>query len=141
MEWIPPGVLALTALYDCWKREVPHAVWIALLAWAIVRAATGLENATWQDAGLGLAVGLAIGAALFFLGGMGGGDAKLLMALGAIYGPLGTIVLSVYTFLFGGILSIVAAMRGHQEIPYVPAMALGSLVFILVDGRWPHELL
>ena len=141
MEWIPFGVLAAAALYDFWKREVPHTVWVMLLLWGIVRVIAGLENATWQDASLGLVIGLSVGALLFYLGGMGGGDAKLLMALGAIYGPLGIVVLSVYTFLFGGILSTVAAVRGQKELAYVPAMALGALVFILVDGRWPHELL
>ena len=62
--------------------------------------------------------GWGVGVALFFLpfalGGMGGGDIKLLAALGAWLGPGETVWLALYTGVAGGIMAlVVAGLRGY----------------------------
>ena len=50
----------------------------------------------------------------FALGGLGGGDVKLLAALGAWLGPALTIWMAVYTGMAGGVLALVVALsRGY----------------------------
>jgi prepilin peptidase CpaA len=72
-----------------------------------------------QTSGLVHALGgWLVGAAVFFvpfaLGGLGGGDLKLLAALGAWVGPADALWMALYTGLAGGVLAVVvAARRGY----------------------------
>jgi len=64
------------------------------------------------------AAGWAAGAAVFFvpfvLRGLGGGDVKLLAALGAWLGPQEVIWLALYTGVAGGVMAIVVSLaRGY----------------------------
>jgi prepilin peptidase CpaA len=58
----------------------------------------------------GWAVGLMLFLPFFLLGGMGGGDVKLLAALGAWIGPGDVIWLAIYTSLAGGVLGVGIAL-------------------------------
>jgi Flp pilus assembly protein protease CpaA len=63
---------------------------------------------------------------------MGGGDAKLLVALGALLGPLAFVVFLLFVSIAGGLFAIVAKIRGEKELPYAPAFALGWLGLVLL---------
>ncbi|MFQ5748173.1 MAG: prepilin peptidase [Planctomycetota bacterium] len=141
MAWFPFAILAGAAVYDLRKKEVPDAVWAVLLLWGLGLVLFGPPEATWGNFLFGLVLGLGVGVLLFRMGGFGGGDAKLFAALGSILGPQGLLVVFLYTALAGGILAIVARLRGKDELAYVPAIAAGFLVFLLTDGRLPHEIL
>jgi len=99
---------------------------------------TGLHwhRVGWFDLFLGLAVGFAAGAILFALGGLGGGDVKLLAALGAILGFKGELGVLFYMALAGAVLALLARLRKQREYAYAPAIAIGLLAFIL-RGYWP----
>jgi Flp pilus assembly protein protease CpaA len=83
---------------------------------------------------LGLGFGFAIGALLFWLGGFGGGDAKLLTAMGAVLGVRSLPAFLFYASIAGGVLAAIAVGRGQRQIPYAPAMALGFFFFIMMRG-------
>jgi prepilin peptidase CpaA len=55
-----------------------------------------------------------VGAAVFFipfaLGGLGGGDVKLLAALGAWVGPVDAVWIALYTGVAGGVLALAVAL-------------------------------
>jgi prepilin peptidase CpaA len=59
-------------------------------------------------------LGWTLGAAIFFppfaLGGLGGGDIKLLAALGAWLGPLAALWLAIYTSLAGAVMALAVAL-------------------------------
>lgn len=55
---------------------------------------------------LGLALGLGLLFIPFMLGGMGGGDVKLLAALGAWLGPKGILFATLYSGLAGGVIAL-----------------------------------
>jgi len=81
-------------------------------------AAGGMAYRAWADgagAGLNSLGGLLAGLALFFpffaLGGLGGGDVKLLAALGAWLGLPAILWVAFYAALGGGVLAVVAAVR------------------------------
>ena len=65
------------------------------------------------------------------VGGLGGGDAKLLAALGAVVGFKGELGVMLYAALLGALLALVARFRKQREYAYAPAIALGLLAFIL----------
>lgn len=62
----------------------------------------------------GAVVGLAVFLPFFLLGGMGGGDVKLMAALGAWLGAPAILQCALYTALAGGVLAVaVAVHRGY----------------------------
>lgn len=97
----------------------------------------GMGLSPWPDMAVQLALCLgvlALFAALFALGAMGGGDVKMLAAL-ALWLPLGALLsLLVLMALLGGVVTI-ATMAHHKwtrrtgavEIPYGVAIALAGL--------------
>jgi Flp pilus assembly protein protease CpaA len=94
---------------------------------------------------LGAAGGFAVFFIFYWLGGMGGGDVKLMAGLGAVVGVERLVAAALWTAACGGILAAacvaVAAVRdiwgkgksaGHSpSIPYAPAIALGSWLALL----------
>ena len=87
----------------------------------------------------------AVGASLFLFilaliwpGGMGGGDIKLALFMGAV---LGTMVIAAMflAFLFGavvGLILIASKLKSRKDhIPFGPYLALGSVLAILY-GSW-----
>ena len=108
------GVGVVACLMDLRSRRIPN--W---LTFGSAAAALGFHTVTAGLAGaLSSGAGWLIGVLLFFLpfalGGMGGGDLKLLAALGAWLGPIPAVWLTLYTGVAGGILAlVVASARGY----------------------------
>ena len=131
---VPLLALVLAAIFDFWKRPIPDSIPIAVLAWAAVTTAFGMSSDGWTSLAIGLGLGFAIGAFLFWLGGFGGGDAKLLAAVGVTLGPRALQAFMLYSAIAGGLLAAVALLRGRRDLAYTPAMALGFLVFMMIRG-------
>ena len=84
----------------------------------------------------GGAVGLALGFALFHIAKPGGGDAKLIAAMGLLLGPVGIIILLFWTALFGGVLALIAMLRGQRDYACVPAITAGFVGYwVMVSFR------
>jgi Flp pilus assembly protein protease CpaA len=130
------GLLALGTLCDLRRREIPDAIPLALLAISIGAAAFGWSSHEWLSLVLGLVLGFTLGALLWSRGGLGGGDVKVLAALGALVGPRALFSLLLYVALVGAALAVVAVWRGQREIAYAPAIAGGFLIFLVIGGRW-----
>ena len=134
MLLVPLLSLVLATIFDFWKRQIPDWIPIALLVWAIGTTAFGMSSQGWTSLALGLALGFSIGAFLFWLGGFGGGDAKLLAVLGATLGPRGFVAFLFCAAVAGGLMAVIALARGRRDLAYVPAMALGFFVFMMSRG-------
>jgi len=123
--WITALVAAAAACIDVRRREIPDAFPLALLACGL--AGAGLGAVSWSALAAGAALGAALGVVLFALGAFGGGDAKLLAGIGACLGPLPLLGALVPIGVAGGLLAVVALVRGARELAYAPAMATGLL--------------
>jgi len=104
---------------------------VCLLGLALVATGFHLHRVPWTDLLSGLSLGFAAGLLLFWMGGFGGGDVKLLSSLGAVVGFKGELGVMFYMAILGGILAIVARIRKEREYAYAPAIALGLLAFIV----------
>lgn len=80
---------------------------------------------------LGVLLGFTLGLGLYQLGGLAGGDVKLIACLGAVLGWRSELAVLFYVALFGGLLALVARWRKQTEYPYAPAIALGLLAYIV----------
>ncbi len=105
-------------------------------------AVAGLAASHFLPLGLyGSVAGLLVGGGIFFLiavavpGGMGGGDIKLMAAIGAFLGwkqALLTIILGSALGAIVGLLMIAVFGRGRKDkIPFGPFLAVGAVISVL----------
>jgi prepilin peptidase CpaA len=126
-------VLAGAVWTDLRGRRIPN--WLtgaALLVAIAIRAAVG--PALVLDGLLGAGLGLLVMLPLFAMGGVGGGDAKLLIAVGAFLGPWPLVLALVATAIAGGVISLVYAAWRGTLIPLV-LNTRALLVNVLTVGR------
>jgi prepilin peptidase CpaA len=131
------SVALVACVVDLRTRRIPNALTFAAAAGALLfHAASGGWGGLGRAAGGG-AIGLALFLPFFLLRGLGGGDVKLLAALGAWLGPAGALSLAVWSMIAGGPMAlVVAAWRGYakQAIGNVRSLVL----FWRVMGLAPH---
>jgi prepilin peptidase CpaA len=130
------SVAAIACVWDLRCRRIPNALTLGAAAAAIgFHAIAGGIGGGLSSVG-GWLVGVAILFLPFALGGLGGGDVKLLGALGAWVGPADAVWLALYTFIAGGVLAVViAAVRGY--LPQAGRNIRSLLMFWRVMGVRP----
>ncbi|MEV3871073.1 A24 family peptidase [Streptomyces sp. NPDC049906] len=142
----PPGVLL--ALVDLAVKRLPDVLTLPLAAAALaLLGAVALlpgHAGSWPGALLGALV-LGAGYLLLFLvnpEGMGFGDVKLALALGAVLGWYGWGAVIVGTFagfllaaLYGAGLVLLRRATRRTAIPFGPFLIVGALVGVLLGGR------
>ncbi|MCA9228672.1 MAG: prepilin peptidase [Planctomycetales bacterium] len=130
-------LLVVASAYDLRTREIPDWISLLLLLGAIGAAAANIAGIRFWMVAAGGTLGLAIGYALFRFAKFGGGDAKLIAAVGALLGPVGLLFALFWMCLAGGVLAGIAMARGGRDYAYGPAIALGYLGYLV----WPAGLL
>ena len=131
----PAYVMALSigfvaVVTDLRSRRIPNVLTfgsaLAALAYHLV---TG-GGSGFAGASLGWLAGVAFFFLPFALGGLGGGDVKLMGALGAWLGAATAVWVALYAGIAGGLLAlVVAAYRGYL------GTALGNLWLLLMHWR------
>lgn len=153
--WLSVAVGVAASVEDLWRRRVSNVISLtALLGGLGLHAWLG----GWQGVGdslLGGVIGFFVFFVFFLLGGMGGGDVKLMAGFGAILGGDQTITAAMMTALIGGLMAVTylvarklwRAARGEAKaegkadrkafIPYAPAISLGVLLsFLSEEELW-----
>ena len=142
--WIAILVGLAAMIDDLARRQIANWIPLSALAagfgWQIGQS--GLNGLLY--AGIGTAAGFAVFLIFYLLGGMGGGDVKLMAGFGALLGFHQLISAALWTAGVGGLIAVgvlsVRAVRralgcttraaakqepGQDSIPYAPAIALG----------------
>lgn len=148
------------AAVDLYTRRVPNALTLSAAALGIIVAATGISDLSARAALIGFFMGLVLMLPGHLLGGTGGGDVKLMAALGAWLGPSMIVKAFLYSAVAGGVLAIIVAVHRRRvgptfrgvgrliatpvtarhdvtaagadnRFPYAPAIAAGSLLVVL----------
>ncbi|MFN2581500.1 MAG: prepilin peptidase [Candidatus Dormibacteria bacterium] len=101
------AVAVAACAFDVARQRIPNTLTFGAGAAALVTAAVtggvsgvGLSAAGWLT-------GLVLFLPVYALGGMGGGDVKLLAALGAWLGPVTIFHAALYTGIAGAVLAII----------------------------------
>ncbi|MGA2182307.1 MAG: A24 family peptidase [Bryobacteraceae bacterium] len=141
---------------DLAKRRISN--WIPIAA-ALAGFAIHIHGNGWKgavSAALGFVAGFCVFLAFYLLGGMGGGDVKLMAGFGAIVGIERLLAAALWTAGIGGIMACAAlGIRGwkrwrrqqsdgdgvgdnrepdnepDKSIPYAPAIAMGALLSLV----------
>ncbi len=130
-------LVLMAAVSDFRARTVPNWLTVsgALLGVGLHVYLSGWSGAKFSLLGLGL--GFLIFLPLFALRGMGGGDVKLMAAIGAMAGVSNTFVIFILTALLGGVMAVgLLLWKGGL------GRALRNVGFIvgrLARGKVPHE--
>ena len=129
------ALLSSAAVTDLRSHRIPNRLVLAGLLLAFAAHACALALGTPPLAGpaawaplAGLATGFALLLPFYLLGAMGAGDVKLMAMVGAFMGPQPVMLAVLYTFVAGGLLSLVVMFaRG------VTAQTLANVRFLLTD--------
>lgn len=133
---MPPTYLVAVAIAlaacvtDIKTRRIPNLLTFGAAATGL---AYHLAMSGWEGlmgAGLGWLAGVAFLFLPFALGGMGGGDVKLMGALGAWLGATATVWVVLYTGIAGGVLALAVSAR-HGYL----ATAFRNLWLLLAHWR------
>lgn len=142
------GIGIAASIDDLRRRQISN--WIPLAAFASGVALQSIEWG-WRGAGaslLGTLAGAGVFLVFYLLGGMGGGDVKLMAGFGALLGAKRLLIAALWTAGCGGILALAfiaagalgvfwkrrkgvadaaapASGRRNESIPYAPAIAAG----------------
>jgi len=147
--WIA-GVVGIAAIVDdLARRQISN--WIPCSAFAAGLILQTVHGG-WRGAGsalLGTVTGAAVFLVFYLLGGMGGGDVKLMAGFGAVLGVKQLLEAALWTAGCGGLMAVVviaagqlrqlwarkgqtaatetqvAGLRRRDSIPYAPAIAAG----------------
>jgi len=127
----------LACLTDWRSRNIPNVLTFgaALAAFAFSVTTGGLSALGWSVAGW--LVGCLLFLPWFVLRGMGGGDVKLLAALGAWVGPGLVVWIALYAAVAGGLLAVVVTLyTGYLRTMVQNVWNL--LMFWRLAGIQPH---
>lgn len=128
-------LVTVAALCDLKSARIPNVLTVAGCGVGLaLRVPAGAEG--MADGFLGLLAAFAVGLPLFSLGALGGGDVKLLAAVGAFLGLAALPPALLVTVLVGGGLAIGAAVWDGRlrETFGLTANLLARLVRLPVDG-------
>ena len=103
-------LLALACIADLRTRRIPNVLTFSAAGAAVLfhLLSGGWNAAGWSVAGYG--VGVLLFFPLFALRGMGGGDVKLLAAVGAWLGPGQVAMVALMTSIAGGVIALIVAL-------------------------------
>jgi prepilin peptidase CpaA len=130
-----PALVVVAALRDATSYTIPN--WISIAAAALFAPAALLAGVPLPVVGLGLLVGagaLVLGMAMFALGWVGGGDAKLMAACGVWLGLASFLPFLTVTAVAGGALALgLLYLRKLRD--WTPAGAPAWLRRLLTPGE------
>lgn len=144
--WITGLVGGAATIEDLARRTVSNWLSLAALSAGIICQALA---GGWKGLGvalLGAIAGFVVFLVFYLLGGMGGGDVKLMAGFGAVLGVGRVLEAAFWTALTGGLLAAAvigfATVRSHMRkggakdpvaIPYAPAIVLGVWLTLLAN--------
>jgi prepilin peptidase CpaA len=111
IEWVAiGGVSVLAAVCDVRTGRIPNVLTFGAAAAGFAFSALQAGPSGLGTSLLGCLAGLVLFLPLFALGGMGGGDVKLLAAIGAWIGPMGALQAALWASLVGGVMAVIVGI-------------------------------
>ena len=131
--------LAVATVIDLRSQRIPNALTVptALAGLAYHLLIQGPQGLWFSLAGLGLGLGLMLAPFLFRV--MGGGDVKLMAAVGAWVGPQVVLVAFLLTSLAGGVYALAVLARRAEALRSVFARLRPALYATCATGEFHYQ--
>ncbi len=131
------SLLITVSIVDLKHKIIPDSLNIA---GGIVGIIYIIINKTFFNSIAGALTGLVLFLAIALLtNAMGGGDIKLMAALGLIFGIKGVLFISLFSFVIGAVISVILILlkiKGRKdEIPFGPFISLSALIYIFFGAE------
>lgn len=111
-KYLPLVALLIVAAFGDWRtRRIPNALTLPLALAGMVQSFLSFHTTTPGQSLAGFAVGFALTVVPFALRAMGGGDVKLLAAVGAWLGPWRVLAVFALAALIGLLMVLAQATR------------------------------
>lgn len=134
---VPISACLFAMWHDVRTREIPDAVPIGLALTGVAATGMGWIHDGWLPFIAGGLVGFFVVLPFTLSGGIGGGDLKLVAALGLWLGPLLLLQALFWTALAGVACAVIAKVRKQKDFAYVPAITVGLLVAVVFPSLLP----
>jgi prepilin peptidase CpaA len=128
--------LVIATIVDLRTRRIPNVLTGTMAALGFGFAVSGLGAISLRAAVVGCLIGLVLMLPGHLLGATGGGDVKLMAAVGALVGPLVVFYAVLYTAVAGGLLAVVVALQRRR----LGATLAGTSRMIKAPGDVKHEI-
>lgn len=131
------ALLVAAAAQDIVKRRISNLICLGVIVAAVVAAlASGPTTGLWQNGALFVLL-ILLSLPAFAAGWVGGGDVKLLAAVGLWVDFKGALGLLSCIFIAGGVIAAVALLmrksrlgRAAKGVPYGVAIAIGGAIML-----------
>lgn len=126
------SLLIIISIIDLKHKIIPDRLNIAGVILGTIYI---IVNKTFFYSLIGASLGLGLFLAIALLtNAMGGGDIKLMAALGLMFGIKGILFISLFSFVIGAFISVLLIqlkLKGRKdEIPFGPFIALSALIYM-----------
>ncbi len=138
MMLVPVVACLVATWHDVRTREIPDTVSAVLAVAGIVATWMGWIHGGWLPCITGGVLGFLLVLPFSLSGGIGGGDLKLVAALGIWLGPLPLIQALFWTALAGVACAVIAKARKQKDFAYVPAITAGLMISIVFPSALPQ---
>jgi prepilin peptidase CpaA len=137
LQFVLAVVVLAAAAYDLKIRKIPNWLNLSGLILGLGLNCFVLHAAGLRLALLGLGVALLVYFPLFIVRGMGAGDVKLMVAIGAIAGPRNWFLIFLATSLLGGLAALVLVI--YKKRLFLTLANLSAIVGELLHLRPPFQ--
>ncbi|HOL17652.1 MAG TPA: A24 family peptidase [Bacillota bacterium] len=105
-DWILIALLTLAVYFDLTRKKIPNYLTLPAMGWGIIANLADGGAAGFRFSFYGLLLGLGIFLIPFALGWLGGGDVKLLGAVGALEGAALVFHAALFSAICGAIIAV-----------------------------------
>ena len=127
-------LISFSGYFDITRKKIPNFITLPVILWGLLTHTIIDRFEGLKFSGLGFILGLAIFIIPFILSGMGGGDVKLMTAIGALKGWRFVLLTTIYSGLIGGIIIIIILIKQKKlliTLKRMLAIVLKPLMFVL----------
>jgi prepilin peptidase CpaA len=139
-EAIVVTTVCVACFYDVTTSRIPNVLTFMAAGLGLLFHAFAPAGSGWSHTLLGLLAGLLVFFPLFALRAMGGGDVKLMAAIGSWIGATSILNVALYGSVAGGLLAVIVAVRRRYLKKAITNVKM-LLMFWWVEGVKPFPAL